>query len=79
MDLTVLGAIPLVTGIVEVLKRTKGLAFLDGRYEITALVIAVVIALVGNLGLVNGILIGLSSMGLYDGVSTGVEKVRTLL
>ncbi len=67
-------------GLVEVLKRTAGVdKVVEGRVEITALLISVVLGYFYGLDILSGILAGLSSMGLYDAGSESIAKVRSIL
>ena len=76
---TIAIASALASGITEVLKRTRGLNFLDGRYEITAIVIAVVISVVGGLDILQGVIAGLTALGLYDVTTRGIEGAKKLM
>jgi hypothetical protein len=64
--LTIFTVSGIVTALVEALKRTKGLEFLEGRYDIVAIVLAMIISLLGGLDVFSGLIAGLSAMGLYD-------------
>lgn len=56
------------TATVEAFKRTSKLSFLNGWYPLFAIIIATIIAVLGGLGFMSGLIAGLVSQGLYDTV-----------
>lgn len=68
----------ITTGLVEVLKRTRGVSrFIEGRYELVAIVVSLIIGLAGGLDWLSSLLAALSSMGLYNIADRGVEELKT--
>ena len=76
MELSIITIAPITTALVEVIKRTKGLSFLDGWYELLSLGIAVSLSIIGGLDILSGLVAGLAGMGLYDSVSKGITVVK---
>ena len=72
--LTIIAVSAVTTGLVEVVKRTRGFDFLKDRYEITALVIALGISTLGGLDILSGIIAGLTSQGIYNTVAKPTIK-----
>lgn len=73
--------IPVITGVVQVLKT----AFLPGKFAGLVSIIIGVLFSVGVNHVVNvetvlmGIVFGLSASGIYDGVKQGVEPTRSFI
>lgn len=74
-SITIVSVSMLVTGLIEVLKRTKGLSFLEGRFDLVALILAIVISLAGGLDIVSGLIAGLTAQGFYDTVKKNAERI----
>lgn len=79
MELNIVTIAPITTGLVEVIKRTPISKKLDGWYEVLSLVIAGLLAFLGGLDILSGVVAGLAGMGLYDTVSKSVEKAKEAL
>ena len=68
------------TGLVQIIKGTKGLAKLcQGREQLIALAAAMIISLAGGLTWFEGLIAGLMSMGIYSTAKLGVDEVRSLV
>jgi len=80
IDIATLATLAAVTtGLVEVIKRTKFLGFLDGNYPFVALILSVVIGFFTPLGILGGLVAGLMSQGLYSTVTQTGDTVKTML
>ena len=65
MNLVAIGAV--VAGIIQVLRLTRGISeHARGREQFLALVLGVVFAVITDFSFLEGIIVGLSAMGLYD-------------
>lgn len=74
LTIVVLGAI--VTGLVQVIKSTRGISgFVEGREQVLVLILSVGIGLAYGLDVLSGIIAGLSSMGLYDTTKAGYRAL----
>ena len=71
-EITVL--VSLVTGLTEAVKRTFGDNLKERVVPVVAIILGVLLSILAGRGILDGVVVGLMSMGLYSGGKTVLQK-----